>query len=73
MQIVAWFTPVIPKGAYMPTTTVGTYAPAVPDLFPLPQGVNCVHKRNGDGMDAECFGIASSSRSGLGRPIQMSG
>jgi len=30
MQFVAWYTPTTPKDAYMPTTTVGTYAPATP-------------------------------------------
>jgi hypothetical protein len=29
MQMVAWLTPTSPKGAYMPRTTVGTYAPPV--------------------------------------------
>ena len=29
MQIVAWYTSTTPKGAYMPTTSVGTYAPPV--------------------------------------------
>jgi len=41
MQIVAWFTPTTPKGAYMPTTAVGTSAPRAivwPVLCPVRGG-----------------------------------
>jgi hypothetical protein len=37
MQIVAWYTPMTPKGAYMLPTTVGTYAaPAALHLRLMP-------------------------------------
>ena len=48
MQIVAWCPPTTAKGAYMPTATVGTYAPPVD--FPRLQGhksTDCTNQDRG--------------------------